>query len=73
MFFQTTTPDTSGYMIAGYIIAFVAMGIYIASIYIRNRNLKQDLSMLESLDNERKPNARVEPSRSIKSAVKKNS
>jgi len=51
MLFQTT-PDTSGYMIAGYIIAFATMGIYVASMYIRNRNLKQDLSMLESLDEE---------------------
>jgi hypothetical protein len=47
-----TTPDTSGYMVAGYIIAFVTMGIYVASMYIRNRNLKQDLSMLESLEKE---------------------
>jgi hypothetical protein len=51
MFFQTT-PDTSGYMIAGYIIAFVTMGIYVASMYIRNRNLKQDLSTLESMEKE---------------------
>lgn len=71
MFFQTT-PDTSGYMVAGYIIAFVTMGIYIASIYIRNRNLTQDLSMLESLDNESKSNASAEPKRSVKSMAKKN-
>ncbi len=71
MLFQTT-PDTSGYMVAGYIIAFIAMGIYIASIYIRNRNLKQDLSTLESLENEGKSNAHIEPSGSIKSAAKKN-
>ena len=51
MLFQTT-PDTSGYMVAGYIIAFVTMGIYVASMYIRSRNLKQDLSMLESMDKE---------------------
>lgn len=45
-----TFPDTSGYMIAGYIIAFATMGIYILSIYLRNRNLKSDLETLESLE-----------------------
>ena len=50
MFFLETTPDTSGYMIAGYIIAFAVMIIYVASLYIRSRNLNRDLSMLEEMD-----------------------
>jgi hypothetical protein len=51
MFLQNgTTPDTSEYMIAGYVIAFVVMGLYLASIWLRNRNLKRDLSMLEELE-----------------------
>ena len=50
MFLQSSTPDTSGYMIAGYAIAFIVMGIYVASMYIRNRNLMQDKAMLEELD-----------------------
>jgi hypothetical protein len=50
MFLQTTTPDTSGYMIAGYAIAFIVMGIYVASIYIRTRNLNQDKEILEEMD-----------------------
>lgn len=50
MFFQTPTPDTSGYMIAGYVISFVVMGLYVASIYLRNRNLNQDKAMLEEMD-----------------------
>ena len=50
MFFQETTPDTSGYMIAGYAIAFIVMGLYVLSFYLRSRNLKQDLSMLEEMD-----------------------
>jgi hypothetical protein len=50
MFLQNGTPDTSGYMIAGYVIAFLVMGIYLASIYLRNRNLQQDLSMLEEME-----------------------
>jgi hypothetical protein len=50
MFLQNGTPDTSEYMIAGYIISFVVMGLYLASIYIRNRNLRQDISMLEEME-----------------------
>lgn len=50
MFLQETTPDTSGYMIAGYAIAFIVMALYVASIYVRNRNLKQDMTMLEEMD-----------------------
>jgi uncharacterized protein with FMN-binding domain len=50
MYFQEVTPDTSGYMIAGYVIAFVLMGLYVASMYLRSRNLKQDMTMLEEMD-----------------------
>ena len=50
MFLQTPTPDTSGYMIAGYAIAFIVMALYVASMVMRNRNLKQDLTTLEEMD-----------------------
>ena len=50
MFLQTPTPDTSGYMIAGYAIAFITMALYVASLYLRNRNLNQDLATLEELE-----------------------
>ena len=45
-----TTPDTSAYMIAGYVVSFVTLVIYVLSLYIRNRNLKQDVYTLEALD-----------------------
>ncbi len=45
-----TIPDTSGYMIAGYIITFLTMGLYILSVYLRNKNLHRDLETLEELD-----------------------
>ena len=51
-FFQEPTPDTSGYMIAGYAIFFAVMIIYLASLSIRWRNLKQDLRMLEEMEKE---------------------
>jgi hypothetical protein len=50
MFFQEPTPNTSGYMIAGYAIAFLVMGLYVLSLYLRNRNLRQDMSMLEEME-----------------------
>ena len=37
-------------MVAGYAIAFGVMLIYVASLFIRSRNLKRDISMLEEMD-----------------------
>ena len=50
MFFQEATPDTSGYMIAGYAITFIVIALYVASIYLRNRNLNQDMTTLNELE-----------------------
>ncbi|HRJ56832.1 MAG TPA: hypothetical protein PK152_13290 [Anaerolineales bacterium] len=49
-----TYPDTSSYMVAGYIVSFLTMGIYVLSMYIRNRNLKRDLETLEDMDTNKK-------------------
>ncbi len=73
MFFQEATPDTSGYMIAGYAIAFIIMSLYVLSLYIRNRNLHQDMAMLEEMD---KPAPNVEstqtkPKRQAKTVTKR--
>lgn len=50
-------------MIAGYIVAFVVLTVYVASLYIRNRNLKQDIAMLAELEAtaavEEKPNKKA--------------
>jgi hypothetical protein len=51
--FIETTPDTSSYMIAGFVVTFISMGIYVASLYIRSRNLKQDIETLESIQAEK--------------------
>jgi hypothetical protein len=52
MFLQTT-PDTSGYLIAGYAVAFTVMGLYLISLYVRNRNLNRDLETLQSMQSEK--------------------
>jgi hypothetical protein len=65
MFFQST-PNTSGYMIAGYVIAFLVMGLYVASIYLRSRNLHQDMTILEEMEEPGeivRPNGRQEPAK----------
>ena len=79
MFFQETTPDTSGYMIAGYAISFIVMALYVASIYVRNRNLNQDMTTLQELDKPvqqvrpqpKKNPARAENNKSAKTVTKK--
>ena len=50
MFFQEATPDTSGYMIAGYAVSFIVMALYVASMYLRSRNLNRDMTTLQELD-----------------------
>lgn len=62
MFFQEATPDTSGYMIAGFIITFLVMALYVASIYIRSRNLKQDMTTLNELEEPTPPKRQSMPS-----------
>ena len=52
--FLETIPDTSRYMLAGYIISFLTMGLYVASLYIRNHNLRQDEQLLEDLERDGK-------------------
>lgn len=65
MLFQSAPPDTSAYMIAGYAVFTLVMLIYLASLFLRRRNLEQDLKTLQSLeaDNRRSssPASRAEP------------
>ena len=49
MFIQDTPPDTTAYMIAGYGLLFAFLMIYLASLFIRTHNLKEDLKVLEGM------------------------
>ena len=71
MFFQEPTPDTSGYMIAGYAVAFIVMGLYVFSLYLRDRNLKQDLGVLEEMDRGAVEAEASQPTKSPKTVTKK--
>jgi hypothetical protein len=70
MFFQETTPDTSGYMIAGYAVAFIVMALYVLSIYLRTRNLKQDMTMLAEMDKPAAPAQASSPRQPRKNLAK---
>ena len=74
MLFQETTPDTSGYMIAGYVVFVVIMAIYLLSFLTRRRNLEQDLATLRTVEAESKsmrPAPRAPKPRSPKPTVRK--
>jgi hypothetical protein len=61
MFFDEIAPDTSLYMVAGYTIFFLIILVYVASLFIRKRNLDQDLMTLESLQAESAAPAPAKP------------
>ena len=42
--------ETTNYFIAGYVIFFSVMGLYLASFFVRNRNLKQEYALLQDLE-----------------------
>ena len=60
MLFDAITPDTSSYMVAGYVIFLIIAAIYIASLYFRTRNLDRDLLALENLREEQEAQAKTE-------------
>jgi hypothetical protein len=63
IYFQEATPDTSGYMIAGYAIAFLVMTLYVASLYFRRRNLEQDMTVLTEMDKSEPPVEKSQPAK----------
>ena len=54
MFPLDAPPDTSAYMIAGYVVFFFVAAIYLVSLFVRWRNINQDMTTLESLEKENK-------------------
>ena len=54
MFALNAPPDTSAYMIAGYVVFFIIATIYIVSLFVRSHNINQDMSTLEAIEKENK-------------------
>ncbi|MEJ2262998.1 MAG: hypothetical protein P8X95_06105 [Anaerolineales bacterium] len=48
---QDGPAETTNFMIAGYAVIFGVMLIYLVSLNVRRRNLRQDLEMLQELEN----------------------
>ena len=46
--------NTVSYMILGYAVIFVVIFIYLMSLAIRSRNLRQDLEVLKDLEEKEK-------------------
>jgi len=44
--------DTTGYYIAGYVIFFIVMTLYLLSLFLRDRNLKREYELLADLEKE---------------------
>lgn len=47
---QAAPAETSNYMIAGYVVIFGIMFLYVLSLVLRTRRLKQELLMIEELE-----------------------
>jgi hypothetical protein len=46
--------NTLNYMIAGYAVFFLVLAVYLVSLVVRWRNLRQDEEMLEQVEREKK-------------------
>lgn len=53
-FLQEGPADTTTYMIAGYAVIFGVMLIYLYSLRVRRQSLKQDMEVLQELEEQNK-------------------
>jgi CcmD family protein len=51
-FLQNGPAETTAYMIAGYAIIFGMMFFYLVSLIVRQRNLEQDMALLQELEDQ---------------------
>ena len=49
---QDSPAETTGYMVAGYLVIFGLMAIYLLSLFIRQRNLHQEAVLYEDQDHQ---------------------
>jgi hypothetical protein len=54
LFLQQGPANTVSYMILGYAVIFGVILIYLVSLAIRSRNLRQDLEVLKDLEEKEK-------------------
>lgn len=46
LYIQEMPAQTVNYLISGFVVIFGVMGIYIASLIVRTKNLRQDYALL---------------------------
>jgi len=46
--------ETTRYMVAGYLVIFSVMSLYILSLFIRRRNLERELQILDEMEQNQK-------------------
>jgi hypothetical protein len=51
---QDGPAETTTYFIAGYVVIFGVMALYLASLILRRRNMQQDLDTLQQVEEQRK-------------------
>ena len=49
-----TTPNTVNFMILGYSVIFGVLAVYLGSLLVRFRNLRQDEKTLDELEKDQK-------------------
>jgi hypothetical protein len=54
---QEGPAETTNYMILGYSVIFGVLAIYLVSLYLRQRNLKRDVELLQELDQQEESGA----------------
>jgi len=50
---MSISPETTNYMIAGFVTFFLVFTVYITSMFVRWSNLKRDLLTLEELEKDK--------------------
>ncbi len=45
-------PQTTDYLILGLVVVFAILGLFVASLVIRYRNLEKDVQLIEKLSEE---------------------
>jgi len=53
--------DTIGYMVAGFVVIFGIIGLYLVSLYVRSRSLRREEELLLELEKAGGQNASSQP------------
>jgi CcmD family protein len=52
MYLLDAPADTFNFMVLGYAVIFLTIGLFIVSLVVRSRNLKREIEMLDEIEAE---------------------